>query len=94
MPSLRPALAVVPNSLSCLAQNLQHADALIQCSSIGLLRELVDDQQTLGTLKSDHNLVKALSSTRAGMHNLTGEDRDAVLEEIVMADEIADHLGV
>eukprot|EP00892_Ulva_mutabilis_P002100 jgi/Ulvmu1/11891/UM081_0049.1 len=94
VPSLRPALAVVPNCLSRLASNLVHNDEMIRCSSIGLLRELVDDQQTLGALKADEKVVLAFSTSWKLMQTLTGEEKDAVLEEIAMAGEIADHLGL
>lgn len=94
VPSLRPAVAVAPQCLSCLAANLQHTDQLIQCSSVGLLRELVDDQQALATLQVDQELMRAFTGVRAQMRGLPDEDKDAVLEEIAMADEIAEHLGV
>lgn len=94
VPSLRPAVAVAPQCLSCLADNLRHTDELIQCSSVGLLRELVDDQKTLASLKADQKLTQSFTEALKHMRGLSGEDRDAVLEEIAMADEIADHLGI
>lgn len=94
VPSLRPAAIAAPNFLSCVAENLQHEDQLIQCSSIGLLRELVDDQQALASLDEDENFKRVFEQVRTQMKALNGEDREAVLEEIEMADEIADHLGI
>lgn len=94
VPNLRPALAITLQESPWLTRSLQHTDQLIQCSAVGLLRELVDDQQTLATLQADAELIRAFTGVRDQMCGLPEVDKSAVLEEIAMADEIAEHLGI
>jgi hypothetical protein len=92
-PQARLTVASTPGLLSNLASSLQHQDLLMVGSSLGLLHELVDDQQALAVVKSDAQLCSAVQQTQDRLQRTTGEDRDAVLEELEMLTVITDHLG-
>lgn len=78
--------------LDSLASSVSHEDTSVLSSALGLLHELVDDQQALAILVDNRSLVDAFMNSHSKLMKLTGEDKEAMLEELEMAKTVAEYL--
>ena len=91
-PQAKLTIAQSPGFLDSLAASVEHSDPLVAGSALGLLYELVDDQQALAVVRGTPALVDAFARAHSKLLKTTGDDRDAVLEELEMSKVVAEYL--
>jgi hypothetical protein len=93
-PQLKVPIVSAKGFLPALTGCVASGDGFLVMSSIGLLHELIDDQAVATILSSDAALKSAFEETRRELQTREGEDREAVEEELEMADVVAEVLGL
>ena len=91
-PQSKLTIAKTPGFLDSLVTSVDHRDSLVVGSALGLLHELVDDQQALAVVWGAPELVDAFSRVHSKLLEMTGDDREAVLEEVEMAKVVAEYI--
>jgi hypothetical protein len=91
-PQAKLTIANSPGFLESLVTSIDHDDSSVLSSALGVLHELVDDQQALAVVREKQSLVDAFIRAHGKLIKTTGEDRDAALEEIEMSKIVAEYL--
>jgi hypothetical protein len=91
-PQAKLVISNSPGFLDNLTTSINHEDPLVMSSALGVLHELVDDQQALAVVRTKQGLVDSFVQQHGKLLKLTGEDREAALEEIEMSKIVAEYL--
>lgn len=91
-PQAKLTIANSPGFLDSLAASVDHSDSLVLSSALGVLHELVDDQQAVAVLRGHSAVVGAVGKAHSKLLQTTGDDREAVLEELEMSTVVAEYL--
>lgn len=91
-PQAKLTIARTPGFLDSLASSLDHNDSLVLGSALGVLHELVDDQQAVALVRENQAVVDSFVRVHSKILKTTGEDREAVLEELEMSKVVAEYI--